>query len=125
MKLNICRYITIMAQLLGITVGCLLGMFPLLFIEDEDQPVLDVIHKAGLDSEGRMEVWRMKQLLRELMAGDERVDVEAFFASLHLQDKEKIDERECKHLYKSFLSLKSFETLRQEDAAAAALVASQ
>jgi hypothetical protein len=123
MKLNICRYITIMAQLLGITVGCLLGMFPLLFIEDEDQPVLDVIHKAGLDSEGRMEVGRMKQLLRELMAGDERVDVEAFFASLHLQDREKIDERECKHLYKSFLSLKSFETLRQEDAAA--LVASQ
>lgn len=112
MKLNICKYITVLAQLFGITLGCLLGMFPLLFIEDESQQVIGTIRKHGLDNQGRMEVRKLKDLLGEVLKDTATVDVDEFFGSLRLQDNDLIDEKECVHLYKSFLSLKSFQETR-------------
>lgn len=113
MKMNICRYVTILAQLLGIMIGCVLGMFPLLFIEEDDnQQAAAVMSKQQFDENGMMEVRCMKLLLNELLKGDENINVDAFFSSLNLSDSDKIDSKECQQLYKSFLSLKSFETAR-------------
>ena len=109
MKMNICRYVTVLAQLVGIIIGCLLGMFPLLFLEDEGQKVKDIIRKQPLDENGRLEVRQMKKLLSELLQQDREVNVDAFMASLNLHDEDTLGERECNHLYKSFLSLQAFE----------------
>lgn len=66
----------ICAQVLGISIGCLLGMFPLLFIDEEKRKLKSSFEDADKDKDGMLSTYELSMALHRsgLMVGEDEIE---------------------------------------------------
>lgn len=72
MKSKAVRFLTILASIVGITIGCLLGMIPLLFIDTEkeiDKVIRTIFDSIDKDKSGKLELHELDALFELLCRG--------------------------------------------------------
>mmetsp|Transcript_16025 Transcript_16025/g.26883 ORF Transcript_16025/g.26883 Transcript_16025/m.26883 type:complete len:356 (+) Transcript_16025:83-1150(+) len=109
LKSKTVKMLTVLASMLGITLGCLLGMFPLLFIDDEkdiDKTIRVIFDSIDVDKSGTLEIKELDALFDLLQQGnhiDSREQASTFMRSCGFDEFDSLTFDEFKLLFNAFI----------------------
>ena len=109
LKSKLIRMLTMLASMIGITVGCLLGMFPLLFIDDDttsDKSIRVIFDSIDADSSGKLELKELDhlfELLSQKCLINNPQQAREFMRSCGFDEQDSLTFDEFKTLYNAFI----------------------
>lgn len=98
LKLSSVKRTTLLAGAMGLTVGCLLGMFPLLFIDEHHMVLREIFDDIDVDKSGTISEVELEQALSKL--GIDKSEVHKLMSMADLDKNNSIDFEEFKKLAK-------------------------
>ena len=115
LKSQTVRMLTVLASMLGITIGCLLGMFPLLFIDDEkdlDKTLRVIFDSIDKDKSGTLELKELDSLFDLLQQGkhiESKQQACDFMRSCGFDEDDSLTFEEFKMLFSAFVQKSTLE----------------
>lgn len=109
LKSKTVKMLTVLASMLGITLGCILGMFPLLFIDDEkdiDKTIRVIFDSIDVDKSGTLEIKELDAMFDLLQQGshiESREEASIFMRSCGFDDFDSLTFDEFKLLFNAFI----------------------
>ena len=109
LKSKFIRLFTLLASMLGITFGCLLGMFPLLFIDDKesDKNLRVIFNSVDTNNNGTLELKELDVLFDLLSKGkyiDNPGQARDFMRSCGFHEQDDLNFDEFKQLFNAYIN---------------------
>ena len=109
LKMKISRYVTVFASMVGVAIGCLLGMFPLLWMKEEDDDerlIKELFHSSDIGDSGYVNNSKIRELIcRALWSTHKNVEeekVHSFIESLGLDTSHELSYNDFKKLLRAY-----------------------
>lgn len=108
LKSKFIRILTMIASMLGITIGCLLGMFPLLFMEnaDSDRSIRLLFDTVDTNNNKTLELKELDVLFDRMCQQnliDQPQEARDFMRSCGFEEHDSLDFMEFKQLYNAYV----------------------
>ena len=98
------RWIRILASMIGITLGGILGMFPLLFNKQHDHHLLAVFRAIDTDNSGQVEIKELKNVFKTLGISVDEAELNELFEFVDKDKNGAIDFEEFCVLVEGFIA---------------------
>ena len=82
LRMTVVKRVSMLSGALGISIGCILGMFPLLFIETKGQELQELFNELDVDGDGRISSDELRRGLDTFVVESSEKDVDRVVASV-------------------------------------------